>query len=412
MKHIYNQMKKAIALVALFLFAGSNAWAESTWVPTNSDGAASTFYGKANKWQTITGTPVEFYSPENKPYDGSAHGIKFRYGQKAFFRTNNANGGIVTLTFESAKLSNHEGDYLIYITKSNSTERLAFCYAPAWTYGYGTGSSLSFRMEKGIEYQLSGETTVFLKKVTFYQPSEGLVLEETATNIANHDAVEAAHNANKFVLAVKRTWAANTWGTMCLPINVSNSDLVKQFHTDKVYELNTSNTTENSITFTEESSYTACTPCLIFPTAQVQNPAFADSNNKITYTAANLTATAANGISFTGVLGAESIYTASTASTINLFLGTDNKLYYPSSEAAGTIKGFRAYFTIARPSDIQEVKGISIIIEDDATGIISIENDPFQENGNVYTIDGRNMGNAKNLTRGIYVKNGRKFIVK
>lgn len=403
-----NYFTKMMALACMFLLVGANAKCETVWQPTSSDGEGTTFAYKQNKWQTITPTPIKFKTSVAKPYEASYKGVKFAYGTYSQFETDNSDGGIATFTFQAV----NENTYVCIRKNNKDGDVLAYCYAPKRDKSFGTGSSFSFRMEQGITYVLDCQSTVYLKKVIFYQPSESLTLEETASNSTNHNAVETAHNANKFVLAVKRTWAANTWGTMCLPINVSNSDLVKQFHTDKVYELNTSNTTENSITFTEKSSYTACTPCLIFPTAQVQNPAFADSNNKITYTAANLTATAANGISFTGVLGAESIYTASTASTINLFLGTDNKLYYPSSEAAGTIKGFRAYFTIARPSDIQEVKGISIIIEDDATGIIRVETDPFEENANVYTIDGRNLGNAKNLTRGLYIQNGRKFFVK
>lgn len=404
-----NYFTKMMALACMFLLVGANAKGETVWQPTSSDGAGTTFAYNQNQWQTISPTPVQFMTSEAKPYDYTVKGIKFAYGKDVKFKTENTDGGIATFTFEA----NQDNAYVGIRKNNKNGELLAFCYAPIRNnYSYGTGSSFSFRMEKGITYVIDSSVTVWLKKVIFYQPSESLTLEETASNSTNHNAVETAHNANEFVLSVKRSWTGNQWGTMCLPINISNADLVKQFHTDKVYELNTANTTANTITFTEKSSYTACTPCLIRPTAQVQNPSFADPNNKITYIASNLTATAANGISFTGVLGSENIYLGPSESNINLFVGNENKLFYPSSSAAGTIKGFRAYFTMARPSDLQEVKGLTLVFEDDATGIIRVETDPFEENANVYTIDGRNMGNAKNLSRGLYIQNGRKFFVK
>ena len=91
------------------------------------------------------------------------------------------------------------------------------------------------------------------------------------------------------------------------------------------------------------------------------------------------------------------------------FLSSDGtSLFYPESREKGTIKGFRAYFELP---DGASVKALSF--DDDATGIITVEKDIFNEYGNVYSIDGHLVGNFReNLTRGIYIQNGRKFIVK
>ena len=74
------------------------------------------------------------------------------------------------------------------------------------------------------------------------------------------------------------------------------------------------------------------------------------------------------------------------------------------------MKGFRAYFEWTGGGS---VKDMNFIFDDTATGIITVENDIFQENARIYSVDGRYISNSKeNLSRGIYIQNGRKFIVK
>ena len=98
-----------------------------------------------------------------------------------------------------------------------------------------------------------------------------------------------------------------------------------------------------------------------------------------------------------------------------LYLGDGNLLYYPS--AAMDINAFRAYFQLygieagERPANIRLFFGGS----DEDTGIKSLTPDPSPAGeGRAaawYTLDGRKLqGEPK--TKGIYIFNGKKIIIK
>ena len=100
-----------------------------------------------------------------------------------------------------------------------------------------------------------------------------------------------------------------------------------------------------------------------------------------------------------------------------LFLGTDNKLYYPDGEAPTNINSQRGYFKLAdgytmksSSSDPDGVKFRIIIEEDDTpTSITDILNS--SEEGQWFDIAGRKV-NGKPAAKGIYINNGRKIIIK
>ncbi len=97
-----------------------------------------------------------------------------------------------------------------------------------------------------------------------------------------------------------------------------------------------------------------------------------------------------------------------------LFLGSDNKLYYPLSGA--NIDAFRAYFHVGNPNAVKELK-LTFGEEEDAT---SIHNSQFiirNEGDAVYDLSGRLINskfknqNSK-LPSGIYIVNGQKVVIK
>ena len=125
-----------------------------------------------------------------------------------------------------------------------------------------------------------------------------------------------------------------------------------------------------------------------------------------------------------------------------LFLGAENTLYYPSGAGTASVKPCRAYFQLNGvhmvdgssdtgddeefiPTGGSDVKAFVLGIEEDATGIKSIDQmdgltpapSPKGE-GSWYTLDGRRIDgkqlkeNASGLKSGIYIVNGKKLLVK
>ena len=122
-------------------------------------------------------------------------------------------------------------------------------------------------------------------------------------------------------------------------------------------------------------------------------------------------------VDFIGTYSPVSIYTNENT---NLYLGTDNKLYYPTASDF-QVNAFRGYFqlkglTAGEPSNSNQasVRAFNLNFGDDeATGIISVHDSGFMVNGSDawYTIDGRKL-DGKPTQRGIYINNGKKVVIK
>jgi hypothetical protein len=117
-----------------------------------------------------------------------------------------------------------------------------------------------------------------------------------------------------------------------------------------------------------------------------------------------------------------------------LYLGADNKLFYPSS--AMTINSCRAYFRLkgdlvaGEPINITAIKSFNLNFGDEeTTGIINLETNHSPlgetEGASWYDLSGRKLKNStpselknsktqelKNLPPGLYIHNGRKVIIK
>jgi hypothetical protein len=96
-----------------------------------------------------------------------------------------------------------------------------------------------------------------------------------------------------------------------------------------------------------------------------------------------------------------------------LYLGGAKTLYYPSSSV--NVKGFRAYFqlnkglTAGEPSST--ARAFVLNLGEEETGIESLTPDPSPKGeGSIYTLDGRKVQNASR--KGVYIKNGRKVVIK
>ncbi|KWW33462.1 MAG: S-layer protein [bacterium F083] len=96
-----------------------------------------------------------------------------------------------------------------------------------------------------------------------------------------------------------------------------------------------------------------------------------------------------------------------------LYLGADNKLYYPSSDM--TVGSCRALFQLngitAGDLSTQARAFVLNFGEDEATGVREVKEVREVKDNSWYTLDGRRL-TGKPTTKGLYINNGRKVVIK
>ena len=94
----------------------------------------------------------------------------------------------------------------------------------------------------------------------------------------------------------------------------------------------------------------------------------------------------------------------------SLYLGTDNKLYWPSADK--TVNAFRAIFKVDT-SIASQVRSFEMNFDGDTvTGIVTIEQEKGNNRANRwYDLQGRQISNSK-LSKGLYIHNGQVVVVK
>ena len=94
-----------------------------------------------------------------------------------------------------------------------------------------------------------------------------------------------------------------------------------------------------------------------------------------------------------------------------LYLGADNKLYYPKS--AVTINSFHGYLELQSNLEMGDPAGVRSIElnfgEDGTTGISDVRSKTEEVKGEYYDLQGRRVAQP---TKGVYIMNGRKVVIK
>lgn len=226
----------------------------------------------------------------------------------------------------------------------------------------------------------------------------------SASDIAytiNEDKENAAFDADNANVALTRTLNSEYWNTFCVPFTMTAEQVAATFgEGTKITEFD--GTVDGTImNFKESATIEAGVPYLIKPAQTTTNPRISG----VTLTAAEAKAVnSANGYAFCGTYSPKALATDGT----DLFVTTEGKLNMPTAEG-NTIKGMRAYITVPAGSD---VKTIMLNIAGTLVGIDEIVTENA-DNGKIYNLNGQYVGNnADSLNKGLYIKNGKKVIIK
>ena len=242
------------------------------------------------------------------------------------------------------------------------------------------------------------KTQVFLNSMTVYciKKNEITLTEGNNDNVLN-SVLDITDNFTDVTL--NRTMKADGgWYTFSVPFDVADVSTTPLKDAEiRQYKSMTGST----MNFEKTTSLKAVHAYLVKPTKDIENPVF----KNVTISLGDNVIDGADGYEFVGIYSDRRLETDGT----NLFLGAGNKFYVPTSDDC-TLKALRGYFVA--PSAETGTK-MSISIDGNATSISALNSGKAILNGKVYNLNGQYVGNdVKALQKGIYMVNGKKYIVK
>ena len=223
--------------------------------------------------------------------------------------------------------------------------------------------------------------------------------------------------ANSITLTGRTLSKNNKWNTLCLPFNLSEEQLaasplagcmLKELDVDGTYgtkQTGFDNGTLN-LYFKTVTSIEAGKAYIIkwsSGSGTIENPTF--SNVTIADVQPDVTS-ADDKVSFKGIYSPKAI---TGEDKTMLYLGADNKLYYPND--AMVIYAFRGYFHLngITAGDVTSAR-MFFGDENDATGIKTMSDVRSQMDDAWYTLDGRKL-QGKPTQKGVYINNGKKVVI-
>ena len=283
-------------------------------------------------------------------------------------------------------------------------------------YNKGTGATLSLDVADGSAFTVtSGTNALAISKIEItpnaVDETETLTLDETATN--NNIVAKAGVN-----VTLKRTMAKGVWNTICLPFDVTYDVAQAAFGNDvKIAELDKTST-GTILSFKNVDVIKAAKPYLIKPSTAYPAEGYVFKNVTIASDKIEPEEVATDDYSsfgFVGIYNKTDIYTGIDKTIFSgefyaAVLGANNTVYKanPVKEPGKETKGFRAYFAIPNGVKAPELR---VVIDGTATSIKNIDSEVVESNAPVYNLQGQRV-DGNNLTPGIYVKAGKKFVVK
>lgn len=231
-----------------------------------------------------------------------------------------------------------------------------------------------------------------------------VTLDETSDNISTVISDNAGRTVN---VTLKRSISKDYLNTVCLPFDLSAEKIAEVFGEGSVVSDYTS-VTGTVMNFTPVTEMVANHPYIVNATetfdtkniAGVTLKTIVKDENSVGFTNAEETFLAY-------YVGSPSIYTFTSVAGDQLFLGKDGKLYRPNAEGA-KLKGMRAYFEVLGGTGNEAKVNIG-------GGLSSIDKLMNGEamTGKVYNLNGQYVGNTLDgLAKGLYIMNGKKYVVK
>lgn len=285
-----------------------------------------------------------------------------------------------------------------------------------WLVGVATNNSFiptsgETLLQEGDIYKVTGNTT-FTARYNYLDISLANDGDNNRKTLIKYNGM----TARTVTLTDRTLYKDGSWNTLCLPFDLTIAGSVLDGATVKTLESTSLNESTGTLTLTfgdAVSSIEAGKPYIVKWTSggDIENPVFSG----VTISSINPTSVATSYTDFTGTY---SPYSISGENKTMLYLGGNNKLYYPNG--AMTIGACRAYFqlngiTAGEPTST-DARSISNFVlnfgNDETTEIKNIGQ--FDKKSDVwYDLQGRKIVKPSNgkMPKGLYIYNGKKIVI-
>ena len=278
---------------------------------------------------------------------------------------------------------------------------------------YNTTNASSYRRSNDITFNASPFVGLLWTKLMMAKAP--VTIDEAIDNTK----VIARNDGQTKKVTLRRGLKAGTWNTICLPFNLDSEQMEELFGSGYDLQEFTSFTggTESPVIHFKKatSGFMAGVPYLVKPTVDVA------AGTSIVYDAIEIVegtnSVEHDGVTMWGIYDRTGFELDSDGENKNI-LGITNAggtaaFQYPNGTPNGTsgkMKALRAYFEV--PAGVVATLA-KAAFDDDATVIPFTDIDPAPQSERYYNLSGQYVGtSAASLPRGVYLKNGKKIVIK
>ena len=347
----------------------------------------------------------DFVSDTNESYTFDCKGVMKTYANKGCLQIQKNTGKVASPAFP--KFTNGYKVNIIYSSKkalklSAGDANVVIGTTTSSNNTNGLGASVSISVPANVPFVIAsgGSDVTYVSKIEIIpnkiDETEILTLNESATN-----TIEAKTGVN---VTLNRPMNVGRWNTFCVPFSIDAKQIASQFgEGTQIAKFVDSIDDEIQFTTLTSNEIVAGEPYLVKPINAADSYSFTNVSVAATDP---ITKGGGEYISFKGIYNPTDITVGLPANTFAAgIVGNVVKKAVNGSN----MKGFRAFFIIPEGAGAQS--SYMLKIDGTATSINSINGADVVVNAPVYNLQGQRV-DGNNLTPGIYVKAGKKFVVK
>lgn len=319
----------------------------------------------------------------NNNYEYGKNTIGFSKDKKT---TTGSKGKVVKAAIEIDEINNNNAIISYERWGGTAKDMMIGCYYINNTSDYG-----DFKCYTLNEHRNDNACSIKI----FKQITDQVSLSESTDNAA----VISSNKGKTVDVSLSRTLVADKWNTFCVPFDIDLTD--GKLNGVEVRVMEFMDVESNIMCFGTTTQIKAGQAYLIKPINEsITNPILPN----VTISSEEPKTLDTGNYSFVGVYSPKSF--DEQASKVSLFINGSAKLSRPKVNS--TMKGMRAYFACAS----EQAASAQLQLGGELTGVASIVSD-VDEDGNIYNLNGVCIGkDIKGLSKGLYIKNGKKFVVK